>query len=163
MTDNKKLKKNYKEFGKLQINELQLHNSNKLMVSYLTGSPVMDKELKTKTISDDLVSIIIGILDTLPKNEIDIKKVNRLSEKERNTFNKLMFRSGLAKDLKYKARPRTIQDMIDRFEILQGSIVAGNDSQEVINEAIELVKLLHTADKINTEDATELIKNLNNE
>jgi hypothetical protein len=50
------LKKNYKEFGKLQINELHLHNSNKLMVSYLSGSPIMDKELKTQIISDELSS-----------------------------------------------------------------------------------------------------------
>lgn len=156
----KKLKKNYREFGKLQINELQLHNSNKLMVSYLTASPLMDKELKTQIISDELTSILISIIDTLPKNEVSITKVNRLSEKERNIFNKLMLRSGLSKDLKYKQKPRTVQDMIERFEIVQGSIVAGNDSQEVINEAIELIKLLHLSGKIETEDATTLLNEL---
>lgn len=154
------LKRNYKAFGKLQINELELHSKNKLMVSYLSKSPIMDKELKTQIISEDLSSIIIGILDTLPNNEIDIRKVNRLSEKERNIFNKLIFRSGLSKDLKYKQKPRTIQDMVERFEILQGSLEAGNDSPEVIKEAIDLIKLLNTAGKINSEDALELIKSI---
>jgi hypothetical protein len=153
-------KRNYKAFGKLQINELELHSKNKLMVCYLTKSPVMDKELKTQIISEELASIIIGIIDTLPDNEIDIRKVNRLSEKERNIFNKLILRSGLAKDLKYKEKPRTIQDMVERFEILQGSLMAGNDSPEVIKEAIDLIKLLNTAGKINTEDALELIKSI---
>jgi hypothetical protein len=154
------LKKNYKEFGKLQINELLLHNSNKLMVSYLSGSPIMDKELKTQMISDELSSILISIIDTFPNNEVSLTKVNRLSEKERNIFNKLMIRSGLAKELKYKQKPRTVQDMVDRFEIVQGSIIAGNDSQEVINEAIELIKLLHLSGKIETSVATELLSEL---
>lgn len=162
MTEYKKLKKNYREFGKVQINELQLHTNNKLMVCYLTGSPIMDKELRTQIISDELASIIINIIDTLPKNEIDIKKINRLSEKERNVFNKLILRSGLSKDLKYKQTPRTIQDLIDRFEIVQGSIIAGNNSLDVIKEAMDLIKLLHTAGKISSEDATELLKELKN-
>ena len=50
--------------------------------------------------------------------------------------------------------------MVERFEILQGSLVAGNDSPEVIKEAIDLIKLLNTAGKINTEDALELIKSI---
>lgn len=157
-----KVKKNYKAFGKLQIHEINLHSHNKLMVSYLTGSPIMDKELKTQIVSDELASIIINIIDTLPHNEIDIKKVNRLSDKERTIFNKLILRSGLAKDINYKAKPRTVQDMVDRFEILQGSVIAGNNSQEVINEAIELIKLLSLAGKIDSGSAVELIQDLNN-
>lgn len=53
MTEYKKLKMNYKEFGKIQINEQHLQISKKLMVCYLTVSPIMDKELKTQIISDD--------------------------------------------------------------------------------------------------------------
>jgi hypothetical protein len=161
MTEIVKLKKNYVRFGKFQINEHALHTTNKLMVSYLTGSPIMTKELRTQVLSDELASIIINIIDTLPNNEVDIKKVNRLSEKERNIFNKLIMGSGLAKDLKYKAKPRTIQEMVERFEIVQGSINAGNDSQVVINEAIELVKTLSVAGKISATDASELLGELN--
>jgi hypothetical protein len=162
MTETVKLKKNYVKFGKLQIHEINLHSSNKLMVCYLTGSPLMVKDLKTQIISDDLASIIIGIIDTLPKNEISTNKVNRLSEKERNIFNRLISLSGLAKDIKYKQKPITIQDMINRFEIVQGSIIAGNDSRETINEAIALIKQLSMADKINPKDASLLLEELNN-
>lgn len=162
MTETVKLKKNYVKFGKLQIHEINLHSSNKLMVCYLTGSPLMVKDLKTQIISDDLASIIIGIIDTLPKNEISSNKVNRLSEKERNIFNRLISLSGLAKDIKYKQKPVTIQDMIERFEIVQGSIIAGNDSRETINEAITLIKQLSMADKIKPEDASLLLEELNN-
>lgn len=161
MFEVKKLKKHYVEFGKLQINETQLHTNNKLMVSYISGSPVMNKALKTQTITDDLASILIGIIDTLPNNEVDIKRVNRLGNKEREIFNTLIHLSGLARELKYKQRPRTVQDMVDRFEIVQGSIIAGNNSQEVINEAIELIKDLRLAGRIKPDVALELLEELN--
>lgn len=162
MFEVKKLKKHYVEFGKLQINETQLHTSNKLMISYISGSPVMNKDLRTQIISDDFSSIIISILDTLPKNEIDIKRVNRLSAKERKIFNSLIHLSGLARDLKYKQKPITVQDMVDRFEIVQGSIIAGNDSKEVIDEAIELLRDLKLAGKIQADVAAELLEELKN-
>lgn len=162
MFEVKKLKKHYIEFGKLQINETQLHTNNKLMVSYISGSPVMNKDLRTQIISDDLASILICIIDTLPQNEIDVKKVNRLSAKERKIFNSLIHLSGLARDLKYKQKPITVQDMVDRFEIVQGSIIAGNDSQEVINEAIELIKDLRLAGRIPADKAAELLEELKN-
>lgn len=162
MFEVKKLKKHYIEFGKLQINETQLHTNNKLMISYISGSPVMNKDLRTQIISDDLASILIGIIDTLPQNEIDVKKVNRLSAKERKIFNSLIHLSGLARDLKYKQKPITVQDMVDRFEIVQGSIIAGNDSQEVINEAIELIKDLRLAGRIPADKAVELLEELKN-
>lgn len=162
MFEVKKLKKHYIEFGKLQINETQLHTNNKLMISYISGSPVMNKDLRTQIISDDLASILIGIIDTLPQNEIDVKKVNRLSAKERKIFNSLIHLSGLARDLKYKQKPITVQDMVDRFEIVQGSIIAGNDSQEVINEAIELIKDLRLAGRIPADKAAELLEELKN-
>ncbi len=162
MFEVKKLKKHYVEFGKLQINETQLHTNNKLMISYISGSPVMNKDLRTQNISDDFSSIIISILDTLPKNEIDIKRVNRLSSKERKIFNSLIHLSGLARDLKYKQKPITVQDMVDRFEIVQGSIIAGNDSKEVIDEAIELLRDLKLAGKIQADVAAELLEELKN-
>lgn len=162
MFEVKKLKKHYVEFGKLQINETQLHTNNKLMVSYISGSPVMNKDLRTQNISEDFSSIIISILDTLPKNEIDIKRVNRLSAKERKIFNSLIHLSGLARDLKYKQKPITVQDMVDRFEIVQGSIIAGNDSKEVIDEAIELIKDLRLAGRIQADVASELLEELKN-
>lgn len=158
-----KLKRNYKKFGNLQINELQLFSNNKLMVSLLTGSPCV--YIKSQKVSDELQSIIISILDGLgsESNEVDNKKIAKLSDHERALFKNLMYRSGLSKDVKYKDKPRTISDMIERLKVLQGSIVAGNDSQIIINEAIELVKTLALVGKISPDDALELLQSLNDE
>ncbi len=70
--------------------------------------------------------------------------------------------SGLTRNMKYKHKPRTINEVIKRFELLQGSIDAGNDSQVVINESIELLKILVIAGKVDADVANEII-NSNNE
>lgn len=158
MMENKKLKKNNVEFGKFQINEIELHAHNKLMVSYLSGSPFMP--IKSQKISDELASIIIEIIDTKGKNEVDIKKVNRLSEKERNIFSTLVIKAGLSKDIKYKETPLTVDDMIARFELLQGAIIAGNNSPIIVEEVVNLIKMLNLAGKINDIDSLELLNEL---
>jgi hypothetical protein len=149
------LKKNYSLFGILQINVVKLYD-NILMLSYKTGSPFT--KIKTQKISDDLQSLLIDIVETEAKNEINENTAGRLSDKERMLFKDLLNVSGLTKDLKYKQKPRTIQQVVERFKLLQGSVDAGNDSRVVINEAIELLKILVLAGKVEAQEADNIIK-----
>ncbi len=139
------LRKNYKLFGKLQLHNGHLFN-NKLMVYYATGSPF--QKLKTKTISNDLATILLDILDTEGKNEINQSIVGRLSDEERVIFKMLMDMSGLTQQMKYTHRPRTIDEVIARFKILQGSIDAGGDNELIVDELESLVKILKLAGRI---------------
>lgn len=149
-----KLRKNYKKFGNLQINLVDLYDG-KLKVLYITSSPY--PKAKTQTVSDDLQSLLIDIIDTEGTNEINRTIVGRLSEKERNLFHMLLKDSGLVKDLKYKTQPRTIAETVERFKVLQGSILAGNDNQEVINECINVIKILVVAGKLDAREANDII------
>jgi hypothetical protein len=130
------------------------------MLSYKTGSPFT--KIKTMKISDDLQSLLIDIVETEGKNEINENTLGRLNDKERELFKLLLNVSGLTKDLKYRHKPRTIQQVVQRFQLLQGSIDAGNDSQIVINEALDLIKILVMAGKIEASDADDIIKEFSN-
>lgn len=160
MSDKVFLKRNNKRFGKLQINVSELYK-NKLMVAYVSGSPF--QKIKTKTISEDLASILIDIIETEGKNEINEDILGRLSSEERDIFSTIIDYSGLRSYLRLKNKPRTINQCIARFQVLQGSIEAGNDSIEVIKEAVELLKILVLANKIDKEEADTIIESLNEE
>ena len=148
------LKKNYTTFGILQIHHSDLYDG-KLKVLYLTGSPF--PKVKSQKVSPDLQSLLLDLIETNFENEIDDQTVQRLSERERNIFHTLLKGSGLQQRLKYTLKPRTIADIQTRFELLQGSIEAGNDSKDVINEAIDLLKLLMLAGKVNADEGNEII------
>ena len=154
------LKRNNKRFGKLQINITELYK-NKLMIAYISGSPF--QKSKTKKITEDLASLLIDIIETEGKNEINEDTLGRLSSEERDIFNTIIDYSGLRSFLKLKDKPRTINQCIARFQVLQGSIEAGNDNKEVLKEAIELLKILVLANKIDKEEADSIIESLNEE
>ena len=87
---------NYKEFGKFILNTKLLY-SNVLYVKYRTNGPV--KVLKRTVISNDLKDVIVNLYDT---NEINYQLCYKLSEAEKELFDKLIVRAGLNVQLKYK-------------------------------------------------------------
>ena len=152
-----KLRKNYKQIGNLQIHLVDLYEG-KLKVLYISGSPY--PKVRTQTVSEDLQSLLIDIIETEGTNEINRTIVGRLSDKERDLFHMILKDSGLVKDLKYKTKPRTVAETEERFKVLQGSVLAGNDNQEIINELIGLIKVLVVAGKVDAEEASEILTDL---
>lgn len=152
------IRRNYKRFGKLQINLTELY-SNKLMVSYATGSPF--KKIPTQNISQDFSTILTDMLENNGNNEVNEDILGRMSAKERDTFKIILDSSGLrGKAIKIRDKPRTINQMIARLEVIQGSVLAGGDAPELYKEAIDLIKVLTMADKIDREEADTVISDL---
>ena len=156
---NVNLRRGYKKIGNLQVHHADLYEG-KLKVLYISSFPC--PKLKTQRITEDLQTLIIDLVETEGNNEINRTIVGRLSDKEREIFNNFLKCSGMITNIKYKIKPRTIQE---RFQILQGSIIAGNDNKESIAECIDLINILTVAGKIDQQDATEILdefKRLNN-
>ena len=153
------LRRGYRRFGALQISIDHLYNDRKLMVYLLTGSPCTT--VKNQKISDDLATILIDLAEQNGKNEIDENIMGRLSSSERDLLKAVLDRSGLRKILKLKDKPRTIGQVVTRFEVLQGAIDAGNTAKEILQEGIELVTILQAAGKISKGDADEFVDILN--
>jgi hypothetical protein len=158
-TEKTLIRRGYRRFGSLQISIDNLYNNKKLMVSLVTGSPCTT--IKNQKISDDLATILIDLLEQNGKNEIDENIMGRLSSSERDLLKSVLDRSGLRRILKIKAKPRTISQVVTRFEMLQGSIEAGNTAKEIIKEAVELLTILQAAGKISKEEADDFVDILN--
>jgi hypothetical protein len=135
-TEKTLIRKGYTRFGALQISIDQLYNNKKLMIYLVTGSPCTT--IKNQKISDDLATILIDLLEHYGKNEVNEDLLGRLSSAERDLYKSILDRSGLRKFLKIKDKPRTIKQVIARFELLQGAIEAGNTAREIIQEALQL-------------------------
>lgn len=149
------IKKNYKKFYKLQINVMQLLD-NKLMILYETGSP-FNKYIKSRTISPELSSILLNLIDT---NELNYEMIKRLTEEDKKLFNIIMTKSGAKTELKYKEPELSEEDLIKRLEILQGSIRAGNNNNDILKEGIEIIRKLNKLGRINDEQMKEIINDL---
>ena len=149
------LKKGYKEFFKIQVNMNKLYNKNILSASYLTKSAF--PYIKPIVLSASLVSVLIDLFDT---HEINYSLLKTVSNEERNFFTLFMDKSGATPNLKYRPIDVTETILTDRFSLLQSAIVAGNDSDEVVSELIDLIRKLVKINKISREDAKELISEI---
>jgi hypothetical protein len=149
------LKKGYREFFKIQVNMNKLYNKNILSASYLTKSAF--PYIKQIVLSASLVSVLIDLFDT---HEINYSLLKTVSNEERNFFTLFMDKSGATPNLKYRPIDVTETILTDRFTLLQSAIVAGNDSDEVVSELIDLIRKLVKINKISREDAKELISEI---
>jgi hypothetical protein len=149
------IKKGYRKFYKIQVNVNKLFNKNILTASYLCKSPF--PYIKQIILSEALTSVLIDLFDT---NKINYGLLKSVSDVERELFSVFMDKSGASVELKYKPIDVTETVLTDRFILLQASIVAGNDSEEVVSELIDLIRKLVKIGKISKKDATELLSEI---
>jgi len=145
----------YCNFGKFIINHYQL-NKNILLLKY-PGTIAPVSRIRRTIISDDFKNLIIDLIDT-QKINIDLQK--KLSDAEIKIFELLLLLSNLKHHLNYQKQTKTIDDYVHRFNILRGSLAAGDDSIKLRDELIEIIKLLNnkTINKISDDVANELLE-----
>lgn len=126
----------YCNFGKLILNLKKL-NENILLIKYPSKAPV--PKLRRTVISDDFKAIINDLLDT---KKINIQLQKELNDKEQDLFDLLMNVSGLKNYLNYKRIYKDVNYYMNKFEILRGSLNAGNNNMEIKNELMDIIDLL---------------------
>lgn len=145
---------NYVEFGKLMIN-MKLLNSNILLLKYKKSyGPV--PELRRQTISDDLKNLLYYIIDT--KN-LNYESIRELEPNDNTLIMKILSRSGLDVTFRLDKKKATedIDDVVERFKIIQGEINAGNDNEKgLLDEAISLLTKLKKHNKITQQQFDEI-------
>ena len=156
-----KEKQNYKQsryiqFGNYMLNHFQLENNILLLKTLKSFGPVYN--LRRTVISDDLKSLISEILHT---GEINIDLQKDLSLDDTLLFEKLLKVSKLTDTLNYKRQSNNLDDIINRFEVLRGGLIAGNQSLELKKELQEIITILIKYNKINENKGFELIEILN--
>jgi len=162
-TKEKKQRISYKEtyfipFGKFVLNIDRLNRENILLIKYpKNNGPTL---IKRTSITDDFKNLINDLLDT---NIINTDLQKELNEKEQDLFHSLLKKAGLDLQLNYKRISKTVEDYKNRFEILRGALIAGNNSDDIINELKDIILLLSnkSVNVISETDAKMLIDCLN--
>ena len=125
----------YRPLGKYLININQLENQDILNVKYpsLAGVP----KFHPTAVSDIFKDFIIDLLDNGKPNT---RIYDQLPPEERQMFEKIATGAGVFQTLKLK-KTLTDQDKIDndRFTLLKGEYLAGNNSNSLLKELRRLV------------------------
>jgi hypothetical protein len=131
--------KSYVPFGKYVLNRRRL-NDNKLMVRTVKGGAISG--IPTLAISPVLGGIIKKMVGgALPS----YNEMSNLSEEEQNTLYKIFKISEVDNaDLLPAPNKSKEEEEMNRFQILKGQVLAGNDSKELIKEfKVMLLKFIH--------------------
>ena len=148
----------YKTFGKFILNmDLLVHN-NILLVKY-SGSYAPVPTLKRTKIGDDLKNTILELLDN---SKVNYELLKECSHHDRQTFEKLIIRAGLHKQLNYDQNLSKMNEtgLKLRFEVLRGEILAGNNNQEIVDELLFVIKELTELRVISESDCMDLLNEL---
>lgn len=151
------IKKYYVPFGKYIINTKQL-NDNVLLIKSIKSLGAVNR-LRRTPISDDFKNLIIDLLHT---GKINIQLQKELKIKEIELFELLLNISGLTNILNYSRVEKDVNDYLNRLILIQGSFKAGNDSDIMKQEAIDIIKILSNPiiNKISQSNAEMLITSL---
>ena len=88
------------------------------------------------------------------------------TQKDKSVFNNLINRSGVARQLEYDKdtvlnNKENESELKLKFQILQGEVIAGNNSEEIIEELKYVINELVQLNVINLKDSEELIAEIN--
>jgi len=146
----------YAEFGKYAIHLPQLHNKNTLNIKYKSLGAI--PTLKPITISDDFKDFI---METLEKKSVNERALKKLPTHEISYFERAVAGAGLLETFKMK-RSNTDEEKkdLDRFTLLRGELIAGNNSDKLVKELRSLiVKFLNTG-RIHKAEGMNLLQEL---
>ena len=150
----------YREFGNHMLH-FYLLLEGYILIKHKANSNVTGIFKSRIKISERLQLVIVNLLDT---NEVDYQNLRYCSEKEKNLFNELMTKTKLKYELNFDPKKMDLDetDLIDKFNVIKGEIMAGNDNAELLEEAQFIIKKLINIGKIDAEVGDDIIKELKN-
>ena len=151
---------NYVKFGpKCAINIKKIRENNIVLMKYQKSLGPICSFRGSHRINNDMKYFLLDLLDT---NEVNADLQKKLDEESVKLLERMLKVAKLTDEVKYKKYVKNISDYIERFEILRGGFLAGNHSQELRDEVIEIVRLLSSpvVDRISRADADEIIESL---
>ena len=146
----------YRTFGKYVIH--MKHLKGKGVANFKYPSLGSIPSIKPKPITEEYREFIIDVLETGKPNE---RQFRRLSEDEREHFERVCSGAGLLDHFRMK---RTGDDedkeRVDRFNILRGEVLAGNNNENVIKELRGLVVRFINEGRITRQEGTNMLMEL---
>lgn len=150
----------YKKIGMYIVHMPSLIRKNTLKIYYKSGKILPKNTLDRIVISDDLKNILIDILEDKKFLEENYKK---LDIKEQEFFDDLIRLTKL--DLtntillkEHKAyNNESIKHAINRFNLLKGQIIAGNDNPQIMKELKKHILFLKINGLLDRKEVDEVL------
>ena len=121
------------EFGNLILLLRKLYDTNVLSIKDKNGINIPG--IPNQKVNDNFVNLILKIVNN---EDVNLKDIDDLNEKDSILFTVLMNKAGLKK--KYQINNvRTLEALSKRLELLEGEFEAGNDNDLMIKELYEIV------------------------
>lgn len=145
----------YKTFGKHIIHYPQLRDMNTLNVKYPSKSKNYVPKLVVSAYYKDLM------MDLLERGKYSDTLLDKLEESEKEHFHKIVKGAGLLEQFKLKtpSNDKTKQSA-ERFKVLRGNFLAGNNSPTLITELRSLILAFMERDIIQKKDGYEMLREL---
>jgi len=152
-----KIKLHYKPFGRFVINRQLLMDENIVLIKYPQSHGPVSK-FPRKVVSNNVKALILDIVDTGILNTELLKQIE--ADEDVQYLEKILNKAMIDKQLNYSRYVFTINDYVEQFNILKGSIEAGNDNLEIKNKLIDIIHLLSNPaiKKISQSDSKFLVE-----
>jgi hypothetical protein len=118
----------YVPFGKYIISQDHLNN-NQLKLRNIQGGSI--SKLPTSSISSDLARIVKRLISGI---EVDSRDIQALSERDREQLQTIVNAAKIQDRIHFNVDLTNDEAMLNRYDILLGEIVAGNDNANVVKE-----------------------------
>jgi hypothetical protein len=146
----------YKTFGKYVLHMGHLLDKNVANFKYPSLGSI--PSIKPMTISDDYKEFIIDTLENGKPNE---RLLTRLPNEEQRHFEKVVAGAGLIDTFKLKRNQgKTEKDEINRFNLLRGEVLAGNNNEKLMKELRGLILRFMSDGRIQQKEGTSMLVEL---
>lgn len=126
----------YVVFGQVVINKPSLFMDNRLAIKYKNSLSSVTN-FPSKKVSNNFKELIKTILD---EQKINHKILSELSDDEKDLFYNLIKRAKLESKLGMTGYRTCEQDkQYERFELLKGQVIAGNNNKQILQELKQLI------------------------
>lgn len=157
LIDKNPLKCDWIAFGKFMIHK-SLLKQNILLLKYSKSyAPI--PWLRRQNIDDIFKDFWEELLQT---KTISYGLLKQCSIAQVELVNKIIQNSKIDIEFNKNNAVMTPEDVMERLELLQGQLEAGNNNPKIITEAKNVINKLYLINKLTKEQADELIEDLNN-
>ena len=129
----------YKTFGEHLIHYPSLRDDYKLSIKYPSRSKNVGK---VKVVSPEYRELL---MDMLERGVLSDRMYDKLVDEEKQHFNEAVKASGLMETIKLKPVDEDKKDLVERFKVLRGQFIAGNNAPTLIKELRSVI--LHFMEK----------------
>lgn len=161
-----RIQRDYKPFGRFIINRKILDDQNIMLIKY-PKSHGMVKGYLRHSVSEKIKQFILNLIDTAGELNTDLLKQIE-DESDIQYLEKLLIKCQISKQLKYKRYVYTVEDYVEKFNVIKGSIASGNNNPKLKTQLRDIIELLSNPmiNKISKEDAkflNECLEEMENE